>query len=362
MHQMTSNFKNMHNVYENLDLASRPAADGPYIRLLSLIAGSRCDSLECRLAVYSLQSPPEYRALSYCWGDARKKRIIQCNDQTFEVTTSLYSCLQDLRQVEENLVLWIDAICINQLDLAEREQQVGIMHQIYSLANEIPIWVGPGNQSTDLAMAACNEIMGSLQLYLLLAGGNIDALGLANPWGGFLARPLSDTELEGLVDIVQRPWWDRVWIVQELGLAREAKIIVGRSVVDWYQFVLVMHFLRLQNHSVIGLESQSHVALGKLKEEQPWKIRHLGQLLPMFRWARATDSRDKVYGLLGLSANPGLLRPNYTATVEQCYIQATFSIIMDTGSLDILEHCNTPSFVRRRKLPFWVPDWSYDVQ
>jgi len=179
----------MHKIYENLDINSRPAADGPYIRLLDLAAGSEHDSIDCRLAVYCLQSLPEYKALSYCWGDASKKRTIRCNDQAFQVTRSLYSCLLDLRQPEEDLTLWIDAICISQMNLTEREQQVGIMREIYSLAQEIFVWLGPGDKSTDLAMVACQEVMGSLQLYMLLTGFNIDAIGVADPFSGFRPRP-----------------------------------------------------------------------------------------------------------------------------------------------------------------------------
>jgi len=123
-----------------------------------------------------------------------------------------------------------------------------------------------------------------------------------------------------------------------------------------------MFLLQTQNSGSSGLDSQSYAALMAMKGEQPPRVRHLGELLPMFRWFRATDPRDKVYGLMGLSSNPKLLRPNYTVSIEQCYLQATFSIINDTGSLDILEHCTAPNFISRRKLPSWVPDLSYDAQ
>ncbi|KAN0112572.1 hypothetical protein V8E51_005523 [Hyaloscypha variabilis] len=199
------------------------------------------------------------------------------------------------------------------------------MREIYSLAQEVLVWLGSGDRYTVAAI-------------------------VAYPWSGFQARPLTDTELNGLIDIMQRPWWDRVWVVQEVCLAREAKVIVGRSIMEWFQFTLVMFFLRLQNTNTNSLDSQGHKVVGKMKEEQTQGLLHLGQLLSEFRWHRATNPLDKVYALLGLSSNPELLVPNYE------------SIIKDTQTLDILENCTAPSFVRRRELPSWVPDWSYDAR
>ncbi|PMD45458.1 hypothetical protein L207DRAFT_452491 [Hyaloscypha variabilis F] len=211
------------------------------------------------------------------------------------------------------------------------------MREIYSLAQEVLVWLGSGDRNTVAAIAAY-------------------------PWSGFQARPLTDTELNGLIDIMQRPWWDRVWVVQEVCLAREAKVIVGRSIMEWFQFTLVMFFLRLQNTNTNGLDSQGHKVVGKMKEEQMQGLLHLGPLLSEFRWHRATNPLEKVYALLGLSSNPELLMPNYEVTLERCYTQTAYSIIKDTQTLDILENCTAPSFVRRRELPPWVPDWSYDAR
>jgi hypothetical protein len=198
------------------------------------------------------------------------------------------------------------------LDLAERKQQVGIMREIYSLAEEVLVWLGSGDRNIVEAIAACQDIMLSIQSVLSLSGFDFETLGVTNPdpWSGFQARPMTDTELNGLIDIMQRPWWDRVWVVQEVCLAREAKVIVGCSIMKWSKFTLVMFFLRLQNTNTNSLDSQGHKVVRKMKE-QTQGLLHLGQLLSEFRWHGATNPLDKVYALLGLSSNPELLVLNH---------------------------------------------------
>ncbi len=114
------------------------------------------------------------------------------------------------------------------------------MREIYSPAEEVLVWLGSGDRNTVEAIAACQDIMLSIQSVLSLSGFDFETLGVTNPdpWSGFQARPMTDTELNGLIDIMQRPWWDRVWVVQEVCLAREAKVIVGCSIMKWSKFTL----------------------------------------------------------------------------------------------------------------------------
>jgi hypothetical protein len=79
-----------------------------------------------------LDSQPEYRALSYEWGSSTPTVTIQCNDSNFEVTTNLAAALHRLRKLDGPKIFWIDALCINQKDLEERNQQVAQMGRIYS--------------------------------------------------------------------------------------------------------------------------------------------------------------------------------------------------------------------------------------
>jgi hypothetical protein len=108
------------------------------------------DGVTCSLVYASLIKPPEYTALSYCWGDASKTTKIRIeNWGNVEVTTNLEEALKSVRPLNiigpggssRPKLLWVDALCINQQDSLERSQQVRQMRQIYSRAKEVISWV-----------------------------------------------------------------------------------------------------------------------------------------------------------------------------------------------------------------------------
>jgi hypothetical protein len=102
------------------------------IRLLKTISGLEDEPLRCSLEVISLEDNARYSALSYCWGDANDRVNITVNGQNISVTKTLENALRRIRNVNQNTVVWADAICINQQDAAEKSVQVGMMGDIYS--------------------------------------------------------------------------------------------------------------------------------------------------------------------------------------------------------------------------------------
>jgi hypothetical protein len=102
------------------------------IRHLTVFLGSFEDQIQCALDPVSLNVNPSYFALSYCWGDAKARTEIKVNGQQVSVTKSLECALRYLRKVDEDVVIWADAICINQQDTAEKSAQVSMMGDIYA--------------------------------------------------------------------------------------------------------------------------------------------------------------------------------------------------------------------------------------
>jgi hypothetical protein len=94
------------------------------IRILTVEPGEFSDPLECRLTVASLEDPPEYYALSYTWGNARIRRPVSINGKKIMVTPNLDVTLRYSREENQEVVLWADAICINQDDVTEKNHQV----------------------------------------------------------------------------------------------------------------------------------------------------------------------------------------------------------------------------------------------
>ncbi|KAF2432949.1 hypothetical protein EJ08DRAFT_552229, partial [Tothia fuscella] len=114
------------------------------IRLAHLLpAQSWEEDISCNLHTVSLDDTnPIYEALSYVWGDPKRTLPVLLNGHTFEVTTSLESALRRLRHPTSTRTIWVDALCINQKNDAERTEQVKLMRYIYSQTQEVLIWLG----------------------------------------------------------------------------------------------------------------------------------------------------------------------------------------------------------------------------
>ncbi|PVH78200.1 hypothetical protein DL98DRAFT_377834, partial [Cadophora sp. DSE1049] len=112
-------------------------------RLIILEPGEPTDELRCHLKhICSLQDH-DYEALSYAWGVESLEHTIQCSGMKIQITANLDDALRQLRYPDRPRLLWVDAISINQDDLAERSRQVRIMREIYTNAAQVVIWLGP---------------------------------------------------------------------------------------------------------------------------------------------------------------------------------------------------------------------------
>ncbi|KAH8588321.1 heterokaryon incompatibility protein-domain-containing protein, partial [Bisporella sp. PMI_857] len=156
-----------------------------YIRLLTLQPSpDPLANIECTIA-HDAVGQAKYAALSYTWGSVEEKQSITLNRYSFAVTKNLFTALQHLRSVNEPITLWIDAICINQEDVDERTHQVKQMVQIYKNATQVLIWMGEEIEHLDAAISLMNcEFR-------------------RDGW-------------DALVKLLERPWWSRVWIIQEV--------------------------------------------------------------------------------------------------------------------------------------------------
>lgn len=124
------------------------------IRLLRLLPNQdEAADICCELFEYALEGYHLYRydALSYTWGDPDETLSVAIDGHFFEVTLNLYAALFRLRHHSFARLLWIDAICINQRDQSEKEQQIQFMATIYSHANCVIVWLGEAADDSDLA-------------------------------------------------------------------------------------------------------------------------------------------------------------------------------------------------------------------
>ncbi|KPA35126.1 heterokaryon incompatibility protein [Fusarium langsethiae] len=196
------------------------------------------DPIESRLEVVALEQNPVYEALSYCWGDTTELLKIKCNDQEFQVTENLFSALQHLRHEIYKRTLWIDAICINQKDLEERQSQVLLMKDIYTRSKRVVVWLGP-----DPAFDGINHLFDLIQTIPDLPSphfsrkettffemniadadqwsqGEVHKVSAEGPFREDFVLPKQAKK--SAVALLERPWWTTVWTLQEMVLAPSA--------------------------------------------------------------------------------------------------------------------------------------------
>jgi len=334
--------------------------DQRQIRLLELLPGTKQDDITCNILLVSLNESPSYEALSYCWGDATEMTPIEIKDGgTFEVRTNLRSALFHLRREDGQRRLWIDAICINQDDLEERAQQVSIMRDIYKGARRTVVWLGDADKDSDAAFSTCRTLVNYARESMKWEGASAVIEGLKN-----------DTSIEGLVD---RPWWSRVWVVQEVALATDVLLVCGSQEMDWTTFCLaietglshevweVMLFGIMDTDCFKKYKSMRTITRA-IPADTPGD--RLLELLIHLREHEATDERDKVFSVLGLLDTSleelGVL-PDYQDSSSNIFKKTAVSIIENSGNLDILGVCSTNQFGDSSlSLPSWVPDWRYN--
>ncbi|KAH6630950.1 heterokaryon incompatibility protein-domain-containing protein [Chaetomium sp. MPI-SDFR-AT-0129] len=375
------------------------------IRILWLLPRTKEDDstsvseIQATLTTVSLSQKPAYNALSYTWGppDDPVHRI-RLNGRHFEVRSNLHDCLVHLRQSgigsrESGVPLWIDAVCINQDDVPERNSQLPMMGDIYRRATSIISWLGSDDRLLK-GTAALTEIVREWTrfkegLRVITAPDGSDGSD-----GSELAarRPVSNDQLQdwlretghiwqeedaGLGDLIhlfQSNYWRRVWITQELLLADpETHVYVcGTASFAEADLDTLADCIRtvFGEEKIDGVSDSiwTNVTLG-IRGELGMRARlsavQVGLAAPSLMFVlyisntrASTDPRDVVYGLLHLIPDHGIV-PDYRKAVWEVYADWAAKAMLQHGNMELL------SYVTAKEerwtdveldLPSWVPD------
>ncbi|KAI0853388.1 HET-domain-containing protein [Daldinia vernicosa] len=336
-------------------------------RILTLLPGSGQDPLECILSHGDIGKSPPYEAISYVWGDPHDKVGIICNGKPLAITAGLHTVLHHFRSPSEKRSLWADAICINQSDSNERGSQVGRMKDIYSKADRVLIWLGEEKDESDRGIAVALDIASACQKYTSHGGSLVtisfdDELTL-QLFGKF--RDKSEfPRLSAFARIIERLWFTRVWVVQELALATDAMVFCGNSHISWTDLLAA---ITAQDHLNLWLSDHERNAyvfiLERAREE--WRAgirRSLLSVLFRYRILDATDPRDKIFGLNALIkselSGTRALQPNYNVSTAELYTAVAKEILEHSPDLNLLSVPRRLSGSGPCNLPSWVPDWT----
>ncbi|KAI1349839.1 heterokaryon incompatibility protein-domain-containing protein [Xylaria sp. FL0043] len=337
----------------------------------------------------------DYMALSYVWGAAEgvRKRPILLNGEQFLVLPNLYNALLQLRRtrrIRQGFKLWVDAICIDQENSAERSKQVSRMRNIFASAWHVVIWLGTEEQNSVLAVTALRWLAmrskGPEPLEgLYKEGKKIDLSPLFIVW----AKAKSAWKKEvytALFYLLTRPYWQRTWILQEVAMARpDAPIICGETCLsckDVYDAAMLIQAdqNRLGRDIIgsvrprTGQEWAYEFARDRIPDERQWTAERMWKLLHdlmnlqreqrpehdgssdttdptgllrvllLGRDADVTQEQDRVYGTLGLRAVAERvdITPDYDLPLSNIFQDFTRQLL-SRGELDILRLVSRPS-------------------
>jgi hypothetical protein len=262
------------------------------IRLVTISPGFE-EEIRCSLTPWSLDDRTTYLALSYVWGDPDLVEDIICDNAMLSVTKNLKTALRYLRHATESRVFWIDAICINQKDIEERNRHVHNMREIYYCAQEVLIWLGPESEDSLLAFELIDLLARSFREGEHLFPSSEEDIG----------RPL----WEAYTSLCGRPWFRRVWVRQEVAVARKATLMCGNHVAEWQDLVDAF-----QEVTALGLDryaadlrvcEESYGIISLRRRFQSDRGIELVDLLGG-QEAACSGPRDKVYALVGLVRTP----------------------------------------------------------
>lgn len=316
----------------------------------------------------------DYTALSYTWGKKGITREIFINGESTLVTVNLEHALRVLRDsLGVGAYVWVDVLCINQASITERNIEVGRMKDIYKRANDVCIWLGDEKPGSNDAFDFVNtlgpvwrgdpeELRQVLRKVLAAYGPGI--------WKSF-------------VGIIDREYWYRVWVLQEMAMGTEdSPIMCGQKRVKWQYFTdTVWAFNHANEDATTGVKriiseemnAEHQTALSTYRvywmwSQFPWfsdfkrvlsgsseNEPNYERVYEIMRRALCTEPRDKVYGILALMKDSfaKLIIIDYNLPLVQVYKQFVLAWFQDRGDMDALSFCGARL---NDDFPSWIPD------
>ncbi|KAK0839499.1 hypothetical protein LTR03_011212 [Friedmanniomyces endolithicus] len=291
----------------------RPLSTSSSVRIAVLQPGRGDDPVAFSLElVPDCRTATAYNALSYCWGFFADMVEIQCNGRAFFATRNLRRALQQLRLPDQSRRLWVDAICINQSDVTERDQGVSMMRQIYSGAQRVDVWLGPSDERTAGAISLLETIATNCCVSVYGAGERSwwlqrlkqeDYPNRILQNGSTVDVPDASSESwQSLKHYYARHWFTRVWVIQEVQSGIDVRLQCGEHVIEWEFVALAAVWITYASPCEIrrlfwksegpGTAQTMRDRL-RTKREVPFLL-----ALDQARRFRSTDPRDKVFSLL----------------------------------------------------------------
>jgi len=261
----------------------------------------------------------DYVALSYTWGDASVTREIFINGTSVHITKNLEAAIRTLREkapIRAGFKVWVDAICIQQCNIEERNRQIKRMQTIYQKASDVVVWLGSEDDDSSTAMDFMKALSGCW------------AIGCEEMLRDSLRRELKG-DVQGIWEafnrLMGRPYWARLWVIQEIATGNgSTPVLCGSRAVSWNDFYKTLYYFNSPAKDSIancidGVFNEMGLSFWDLENARVYYMWNRAQDLQDFQEAQAkgycpelttvlrfgrqksaSDPRDKIYGLMGL--------------------------------------------------------------
>lgn len=377
--------------YEYTELDDSTDPEDVYVRLFHLLPKSSTGQIVGQLQQVLLSSAPSYEALSYCWGRHTDTSTIYIADpgdtgnggapigKALAIPNSLHSFLDRYRLQNRTRTFWIDAVCINQKDDKEKTSQVPKMRDIYMRAKWTFSWLGPEADGSTAAFEYAESL--NKLFRRKLAEANIDKLTDAEKKQGIdsfeFEVKVDDPRLAAMFKLLNRPYFERAWIVQECNVSSNVWVVAGNSTIHWHVlFGALFYILHFQPGLLEFYPSHRFMFIMALRwgevDWQAGKDIEWWRVLLRQRSSLSKDPRDKIYAYYGLRCKGDFekmdIKPDYESTsTNDLYIKLASRAFERLQQAEIL---SIPRLVigqdqiddkdwQELKLPSWVPDWRW---
>jgi hypothetical protein len=346
------------------------------IRVLSLHKNSRGPRISGNLKTIDLvdhvhvddssvdgeaREAPPYHAVSYAPGDLNNKVRFDCDGRIFFIGFNLWQALVRLADLDLPCPIWVDALCINQRDGKEKTRQIQQMAQVYKQAQRVWIWLGEARQCT------LQAITGMPTLVKVLSGHDSWSASHHDYNHYFDDENMPKPKLtvwDGISDLINRPYFGRLWVLQEAVLARRRTFLCGPHPFRWNDFQqLTFHLERQRLRSFIlsfrrapcidAFDFFSDVDVCDLSALGSY--RDLDRLRDILMIRSCSGSRDKVMAVLGLLSADQQQQVKADAPLPKQY--ATFTSLVLTCDIALSTFILAGAYRGHHGLPSWCPDY-----
>lgn len=349
-----------------------------FMRLLYLLPGRDGEPLRAVLNHMSCSEAGKYQALSYVWGSSECTEEINTPDGMIAITSSLYKALQALRQADTAIMIWADAVCINQTDHAEKARQIRLMPQIFQACECAYAFLSEGTPEIDEALEMLMQVRARTVLEEHQRTKNDGSREdewprhlprIPRSWSNRRIPALHSRIWSSVQALFALPYFRRAWIIQEVVAAADVKIVCGKWLIEWkdlYAAVFTVdREVQITEHdegiSELRVAWEPFTALAAQRE---WEARQtrwsLLMLLEHFRYAQSTLSRDRLFALVGLAAdgNDAGFEPDYDSAFPSIVQNFAQAFVRQGRGIQLLYRAGLTTASQDDKFPSWIPDWT----